>query len=66
LNHFVTGRLVRYTYGAIAGIEFDNSDPEHRRRWRKKRLSPTGEFLLEAFTPILFKVKRVQSVSPFG
>jgi len=61
VNQFVTGRLVKYTYGALAHVDFDESDPEHRRRSGKKRLSATGEFLLEAFTPILLKVSGIQT-----
>lgn len=60
VNHFVTGRLVKYTYGAIACAGFDQLDPEHRRRSEKKRLTMTGEFILEVFTPILLKVSGIQ------
>jgi len=60
LDHFVTDRIAKYTYGAIAHISFDASDPEHRRRSRKKGLSATGEFVLEAFVPILLKVSNGQ------
>jgi len=60
VNHFVTGRLVKYTYGTIACVDFDESDPEHRRRLEKKKMSATGEFVLETFTPILLKVSGIQ------
>jgi len=59
LNRFVTGRLARYTYGAIACVDFDRSDPEHRRRSKKKKMGVAGEFILEAFSPILIKGTRV-------
>jgi len=64
VNHFVTGRLVKYTYGAIGCITFDASDPEHRQRSGKKQLSATGEFVLEMFAPILWKVSGSTSSSP--
>ena len=60
VNHFVTGRLVKYTYGAMACVDFDGSNPEHRQRSGKKQLSATGEFVLEAFSPILLKVSGAQ------
>jgi hypothetical protein len=63
LDHFVTGRLVKYTYGAIAHVEFDVCDLEHRRRSGKKQLSVTGEFALEVFVPILMKVSSVSTSS---
>jgi hypothetical protein len=35
LDHFVVGRIVRYTCGTPASVKFDLSDPEHRKRAHK-------------------------------
>jgi len=56
LDHFVVGRIVRYTYGTSGSIDYDPSDPEHRRRSHKKYLAITGEVHLDIFSPTLFKV----------
>jgi len=56
LDHFVVGRLVRYTYGTPASIPYDPSDPEHRKRAHKKYLGITGIPRLDIFSPTLFKV----------
>jgi len=56
LDHFVVGRLVRYTYGTPASIMYDPSDPEHRKRSHKKYLGITGTPRLDIFSPTLFKV----------
>jgi len=60
LDHFVTARLVKYTYGTIGHIPFDVFDLEHRQRSEEKQLSATGEFILEVFAPILLKVGSIQ------
>jgi hypothetical protein len=56
LDHFVVGRIVRYTYGIPGFIPYDPSDSEHRKRSNKKYLGMTGDFQLDIFTPTLFKV----------
>ena len=56
LNHFSASRMVECTYGALSTIGYDHSDPEHRDRSHKKYLGITGEFQLDIFSPILFKV----------
>jgi len=56
LDHFVVGRVVRYTYGIPDSVEYDPSDPEHRKRSHERYLGITGKFQLDIFSPILFKV----------
>ena len=56
LDRFIVGRLVRYTYGTPGSVEYDPSDPEHRKRSHKKYLGLTGEIKLDVFSPTLFKV----------
>ena len=56
LDHFVVSRILRCTYGTEASIDYDPSDPEHRRRSSKKYLGITGEIQIDVFSPTLFKV----------
>jgi len=56
LDHFVVGRIVRYTYGTPGSTTYDPSDPEHRKRAHKKYLGIIGEIQLDIFSPTLFKV----------
>ena len=57
ISHYLSvSRVVEYTYGTLSTIEYDHSDPEHRNRSHKKYLGITGEFHLDIFGPILFKV----------
>lgn len=58
LDHFVVGRIVRYTYGTPASVMFDPSDPEHRKRAHKMFLGITGQFQLDTFGATLFKVDK--------
>src|ERR1700729_3500873 len=53
LDHFVVGRIVRYTYGTPGSITFNPSDPEHRKRAHKKYLGIIGEIQLDIFSPTL-------------
>ena len=61
LDRFVAGRLIKYTYGTIAHIDFDVCDPEHLGRSGKKRFNVTGGFALEVFVPVLTKVGSIRS-----
>ena len=56
LDHFVVGRLVRYTYGTLGSIDYNPSDAEHRKRAGQKYLAITGDIVLDIFSPTLFKV----------
>ena len=55
-DHFVVGRIVRYTYGTQSAIDYNPSDSEHRKRSHKKYLGMIGHLRLDVFSPILFKV----------
>ena len=63
LDHFVVGRIIRYTYGTPASIMFDSLDPEHRNRTDKMFLGITGQLQLDVFSPTLFKVSNQLSPS---
>jgi len=56
LDQFAVGWVVRYTYGIPTSVDYDPSDPAHRRRSQKKYMGITGEFQLDVFSPILLKV----------
>ena len=60
LDHFVVGRIVRYTYGTPASIPYDPSDPAHRKRAHKSYMGITGIPRLDVFVPTLFKVANVR------
>jgi len=59
LDHFVVGRIVRYTYGTPASTPYESSDPEHHKRAYKKYMGITGVLQLDIFAPSLFKGMRV-------
>jgi hypothetical protein len=61
LDHFVVGRIVKYTYGNPGSVMYNASDPEHRKRADKKYLGIAGRIQLDVFSPTLFKVAN----SPF-
>jgi len=65
LDQFVAGRIIRYTYGTPASVNYDHSDPEHRKRSHKKYLAITGDICLETFGPTLFKGTRVYGTQEF-
>ena len=56
LDHFAASRVMRYTYGTLRSVDYDPSDPEHRKHSHKKYLGMTGEFQLDIFGPIVTKV----------
>lgn len=56
LDHFVVGRIVKYTYGIPGAVMYNSSDPEHRKRAHKKYLGIAGRIQLDSFNPTLFKV----------
>lgn len=56
LDHLLSGRLVRDTYGTLNSVEYDPSDPEHRNRSHRKYLGMSGEFQLDVFSSIVCTV----------
>ncbi|KAI8977711.1 hypothetical protein BD414DRAFT_538976 [Trametes punicea] len=61
LEHFVSARIIKVTYGVIVGAEFDPRDPEHRARIHKKVIRPSGRAIIpDSFSPILTKGTRVR------
>ena len=43
VDHFVTGRISKFTYGIPCGIIYDSSNPEHVRRKNKSYVNVTGD-----------------------
>ncbi|KAI0656113.1 hypothetical protein C8Q70DRAFT_391425 [Cubamyces menziesii] len=61
LEHFVSARIIKMTYGTIIGTELNLMDPEHRARMHKRLVRPSGRIMLpDYFSAILTKGTRVQ------
>lgn len=59
LDHFVSARVVRSTYGVTCNVDFDSSNPEHLARARWRAVRPSGRVVLpNAFSSILTKVRQ--------
>jgi hypothetical protein len=43
IDHFVTGRISKFTYGVPCIALYDPSNPEHVRREHKSYINPMGE-----------------------
>jgi hypothetical protein len=66
LDHFVRTRISKYTYGSFGNIEYDASDPSHRKRRHKARIFPSGiRVLPDHFTTILPKNTQVSEMREF-
>ncbi|KAI0738324.1 hypothetical protein C8Q80DRAFT_1262843 [Daedaleopsis nitida] len=61
LEHFVSARIMKITYGTNVSVDFDPSDSEHRARKHDKYMRPSGRVMLRnAFSIILKKGTRVR------
>lgn len=57
VEHYVTVRIAKFTYGSEAAIPFDLTNPEHALRTSKAQLGIAGNLVLpNAFYPLLTKV----------
>ena len=43
VDHFVAGRISKFTYGVINDVLYDSSNPEHVRRAHKTFINALGE-----------------------
>ena len=43
VDHFVTGRIAKFTYGAPSSARYRRFDPEHVKREHKSYLDPAGD-----------------------
>ena len=58
LNHFVTGRISKFTYGTTYNTLYQPSDPEHVKREHKSYLNPVGEKRIPGyFDSMLLRVR---------
>ncbi|KAK7029533.1 hypothetical protein VNI00_014410 [Paramarasmius palmivorus] len=66
LDHCVSARVSRFTYGVECAVPYDQSNPEHRRRAHTTYVNPSGMRLVPgAFSPILPKGTRVEEEKEF-
>ncbi|KAJ3489527.1 hypothetical protein NLI96_g2044 [Meripilus lineatus] len=57
IEHFVTARIARVTYGSDHVVEFNPTDPEHVIRRARAHTKPSGQIVIpEAFSVLLSKV----------
>ncbi|KAM5545516.1 hypothetical protein V8D89_000554 [Ganoderma adspersum] len=60
LDHFVSSRVMKMTYGTPVYVKYDPEDPEHRARRDKKYVKPSGLVAVpDAFSAILQQGTRV-------
>jgi hypothetical protein len=60
LDHYVSARVARFTYGVYCNNRYDPSNPEHVRRKGKVYNDPSGtKFIPGGFLPHVTKVRTV-------
>ena len=60
VDHFVTGRISKFTYGAPYEVIYQSSNPEHVKRKHKSYTDPSGDILLpDCFKTMLPRVRRL-------
>ena len=63
VDHFVTGRISKYTYGVPCSTDYDPSDPEHIRREHKSFIDSMGEKLVpDHFITMLSRVRHAHDL----
>lgn len=56
LEHFVSARIVKMTYGTHVSVLYRSTDPEHVARSHKKEFPPSGVVMVpDAFCSMLTK-----------
>ncbi|KAI0628133.1 hypothetical protein C8Q77DRAFT_1162430 [Trametes polyzona] len=61
LEHFVSARVMKMSYGTIINTSYDPTDPDHVARSWKKIVRPSGRIVVpDFFSPILAKGTRVR------
>ena len=59
VDHFVTGRISKFTYGVVGDVLYDPSNPEHVRRTHKTFTNTLGERRVpNHFDVMLTRVRR--------
>jgi len=63
VDHFVTGRISKFTYGVLCNIHYDSSNPEHAQRLHKSFINAMGErWIPGCFSTMLTRVRRTRSL----
>ena len=66
VDHFVTGRISKFTYGVPYRTRYKPSDPEHARREHKSFISRTGVKMVPGhFVTLLSRVRPAQTLLGF-
>ena len=59
LDHFVTARIAKFTYGSSCSRRYEPFNPEHVRRDAKSYLDPVGnKWVPDSFEIMLPRVRR--------
>ena len=62
-DHFVIGRISKFTYGVLCNTLFDSSNPEHVRRSHKTSVNAMGERRIpHRFNIMLTRVRRAHDL----
>lgn len=65
LDHFVSVRVSKFSYGSRCNWAFDLGDPEHVKRSHLTFVNPSGTLRVpNAYSEILPKVSNIFNVSP--
>jgi hypothetical protein len=63
VDHFVTGRISKFTYGVFGDPVFNSSDPEHVRRANASYVNAMGDRRVPGrFYTMLPRVRHAQSL----
>ena len=58
IEHFVTARVMKVTYGTGIAVDFDDTNAEHQARRHSKFVRPSGRVMLRnGFSTILKQVR---------
>ena len=64
VDHFVTSRISKFTYGVPCHVAYDPSNAEHRRRSHKTFIDPMGQKrVTDGFVTMLTRVRHARSLS---
>ena len=64
IDHFVVGRISKFTYGVLCNTIFDSSNPEHVRRSHRSFVNAIGERRIpQRFNIMLTRVRRAHKIS---
>ena len=66
VDHFVTGRISKFTYGVACHVLYNSSNSEHIRRTNKTFINAMGERRVPGhFDTMLTRVRHAQSLLGF-